>query len=226
MTEQEWLHAADPGDTLAAVRENVSERKLRLFACACARRIWSRMPDDRCRRAIETGEQFADNGVTEGERREVHEAVNVVLAETWNRWGMSAEHHVAGAAWFCVTGKGIFAFAAANRAMSSFAETERKGEMAVQAEIFRDILGNPFRPVTPQVSWLTWNGGSIVKVAEAAYQERALPSGHLDNARLAVLADILEESGCSNSELLGHLRDKDAVHVRGCWVVDLLLGKT
>lgn len=100
-----------------------------------------------------------------------------------------------------------------------------KGEEESQANILRDIFGNPFRRLKVEPSWLTWNDGTIVKAATAAYEERALPSGHLDNGRLAVLADMLEEAGATDAQILEHLRRPEAVHVRGCWVVDLLLGK-
>jgi hypothetical protein len=63
-----------------------------------------------------------------------------------------------------------------------------------------------------------------VKLAQAVYDERELPSGHLDAARLAVLADMLEEAGCADAHLLGHLRSAGP-HVRGCWAVDVLIGK-
>jgi hypothetical protein len=64
----------------------------------------------------------------------------------------------------------------------------------------------------------------VTGLAPAAYEERALPSGELDPARLAVLADALEDTGCADSEVLGHLRGPGP-HVRGCWALDLILGK-
>jgi hypothetical protein len=73
-------------------------------------------------------------------------------------------------------------------------------------------------------AWLAWHSGAIPKLAQAVYEERELPSGHLDAARLAVLADMLEEAGCTNADLLSHCR-QPGEHVRGCWVVDLLSGR-
>lgn len=94
-------------------------------------------------------------------------------------------------------------------------------------EALRDIFGPlPFRSITPQASWLTWNSGAIPKAAAAAYEGRQMPSGYLDNRRLAVLGDMLEEAGCRDDEMLGHLRMVDGVHVRGCWCVDLLLKRS
>jgi hypothetical protein len=85
----------------------------------------------------------------------------------------------------------------------------------------QEVFGNPFRPVTAAPAWQT---PEVVALAQAAYNERELPAGTLDLARLAVLADALEEAGGTNPDLLGHLRGAGP-HVRGCWALDLLLGK-
>jgi hypothetical protein len=90
--------------------------------------------------------------------------------------------------------------------------------------VLRDIFGNAFRPVALDPAWLTWNDGAAVSLAQAVYDDRELPSGHLDVTRLAVLADMLEEAGATDAELLGHLRSIRP-HVKGCWAVDLLLGR-
>jgi hypothetical protein len=84
----------------------------------------------------------------------------------------------------------------------------------------RDVIGNPFRPVPISPDWLT---PEVTTLAQAAYDER-LPAGTLALDRLAVLSDALEDAGCDSADLLGHLRTPGP-HVRGCWVVDLLLGK-
>jgi hypothetical protein len=95
--------------------------------------------------------------------------------------------------------------------------------VATQAAILRDLFGPPpFRPVPIHPAWLTWDGGAVARLAQAAYDERALPAGTLDNARLGVLADALEEAGCADADLLGHLRSPGP-HYRGCWAVDALL---
>jgi hypothetical protein len=97
---------------------------------------------------------------------------------------------------------------------------------AVSPLLLRDIIGPlPFRPVAIGPSWLGWHEGLVVRLAHAAYEQRSLPDGRLDNSRLAVLADALEEAGCQNEELLTHLREQGRVHVRGCHIVDSLLGK-
>jgi hypothetical protein len=84
--------------------------------------------------------------------------------------------------------------------------------------LFREIFGNPFRPVSLPPSWLAWNDGTIPKLARALYDERAFD-------RLPILADALEETGCTDAAILGHCRGPGP-HVRGCWALDLLLGKS
>ena len=83
--------------------------------------------------------------------------------------------------------------------------------------LVREIFGNLFRPVNVNPAWLVWNDGTIPKLAQSIYDDRAFD-------RLPVLADALEEAGCTNAEILEHCRGPGP-HVRGCWVVDLVLGK-
>jgi hypothetical protein len=103
-------------------------------------------------------------------------------------------------------------------------EVGDQAEQAGQVVLLRDIFGNPFRPF-PAIDpvWLNWQGGIVKNLAEAAYENRSLPDGTLDRDRLAVLADALEEAGCTDADLLDHLREPGP-HVRGCWVLDLILG--
>jgi hypothetical protein len=91
-------------------------------------------------------------------------------------------------------------------------------------ELLREMVGNPFRTVALDLAWLAWQGGTVVQLARAAYEERHLPEGTLDPARLALVADALEDAGCTDAELLGHLRGLGP-HVRGCWALDLILGR-
>jgi hypothetical protein len=95
-------------------------------------------------------------------------------------------------------------------------------ESREQTNLLRCIFGNPFRPVFARPAWRT---GQVVALAQAAHDQRELPAGALDIARLAVLADALEEAGCTNSDIFDHLRGPGP-HVRGCWAVDLILGKS
>jgi hypothetical protein len=85
------------------------------------------------------------------------------------------------------------------------------------AALLRDIFRNPFRRVTVRKAWLAWHGGTIPELAQAIYDGRAFD-------RLPSLADTLEDAGCDNADILNHLRGPGP-HVRGCWVVDCLIGK-
>ncbi len=86
-----------------------------------------------------------------------------------------------------------------------------------QVNLLHDLFGNPFRQVTVDTGWLTWNDATIPALAVAIYEERAFD-------RLPILADALEDAGCAGADILRHLRGPGP-HVRGCWAVDLLLGK-
>jgi hypothetical protein len=116
-------------------------------------------------------------------------------------------------------------FARACLAGESPASTEaasvRQEQERLQAQLLRDIFGNPFRSFAVDPSWLT---PTVRALATAAYEQRSPPSSALDADRLAVLADALEEAGCADRNILGHLRDPGP-HVRGCHVLDLLLSK-
>jgi hypothetical protein len=92
-------------------------------------------------------------------------------------------------------------------------------------DLVRDFFGPlPFRQVPIDPRLLNWDGGIVVRLARAAYDERKLPEGTLVPLHLAVLADALLDAGCTNEECLGHLRGPGP-HVRGCWAIDLLLAR-
>jgi hypothetical protein len=90
-----------------------------------------------------------------------------------------------------------------------------RSEWRTQADLIREIFGNPFRPITLGSAWRTSN---VVALAEAIYQDRAFE-------RMPILADALEDAGCDRQDVLQHCRSGES-HVLGCWVVDAVLGKT
>ncbi len=211
----EWRATANPTWMVHAVWDwgKASERKLRLFAAACCRRVWNQLSSERVRRAVEVAERYADGLAAEDERLALLEspleanadhAVRAALAKPLDDWHSQV--------------------AASYSVRHYFAAED--AELLRRCHLLRDIFGNPFG-AQPRINptWLAWNEGTVVQLAAAAYQERQLPGGHFDAARLAVLCDALEEAGCTDTELLGHLR-ATGDHVPGCWVVDLLLGKT
>ena len=84
----------------------------------------------------------------------------------------------------------------------------------MQSRLLRDIFGKPFRPSTFDRSWLT---PAVKALAQTIYDDRAFD-------QTPILADELEKAGCDSQELLNHCRGP-APHVRGCWALDLVLGK-
>ena len=96
-------------------------------------------------------------------------------------------------------------------------DTAEAAEEREQVRLLRDIFGNPFRFPLIDPAWLRWSDGTVVKMAQSIYDDRTFD-------RLPILADALEESGCHDTDILSHCREP-AEHVRGCWVIDLVLAK-
>jgi hypothetical protein len=213
VTEAEWLACADPGPMLAFLRcgGKASDRKLRLFACACCRRIWHLLNEERYRKAVDVAERFADRQAGADELNSAQADTELVSCMEGSRWA---------AAWSAACADAWDAAWESLREAAGWGDMSKDEQRAV-VPFLRDIIGNPFRPVTITPAGKT---PQVVALAQAAYEERELPSGHLDPTRLAVLADALEEAGCDQAAILKHLRGPGP-HVRGCWVVDLLLGK-
>jgi len=236
MDEAEWLATDDVAEVLEGHPSwpKPNERKYRLFAVACCRRVEHLLLDPAVRRALEVAERHADGFASDGELDEAatqvmgcRQALNPSqygAAETGPMGDWSDDWAAAGVQG-CVSERGhrLVGDTAyhCEQAVSDYpgdeASTHEKG---AQAGLLRDIIG-PFRPVALDP---TWRSPAVVALATAPYEERHLPAGTLDPARLAVLADALEEAGCDNADILSHLREPGP-HVRGCWVVDLLLGK-
>jgi hypothetical protein len=229
MTEAEWLSCADPPMMLSFLRESgrASDRKLRLFAVACCRRVWHLLTDERSRSAVGMAERYADGLAGREELARAEKGAEVpAFAEASERAREGVvpnAPHVTQAA-LAAAGERADATRWAAWATSEAApvpEEERRCHCALLRDIFGPLT---FRPVTIFPSVRTWNDGVVVRMAQAIYDERLLPSGHLAQDRLAVLGDALEDAGCQDTELLQHLRGPGP-HVRGCFVVDLLLSR-
>jgi hypothetical protein len=117
------------------------------------------------------------------------------------------------------------AFRRARRASLDGNEASHRARQAVnqaQVALLRDVCGDPFRRSALDPACLPT---TVSALAQAAYENRFQPSGHLYPSRLGVLSDALEEAGCTDEAVLSHLRSPGP-HVRGCWVLDLILGKS
>jgi hypothetical protein len=236
MTEQEWNGCTDPEPMLRFLhaRGPSAPRKLTLFTVACCRRVFSLLTDERSRRAVDLAERSADGAATPAElqaawsdAQDAYEADRTAVRRAAKLAGTSAGpppgDAAASAAAEAVAKASVGALPLYSRAGHVQYTRAFSQERGLQAHLLRDLFGpRPFRRVGADPAWLAWRGGAVVRLARAIYEERSLPSGHLDPARLAVLADMLEESGCADAELLAHPRSPGP-HVRGCWVLDLLL---
>ena len=237
MTEAEWLSCTDPQPMLEFLRGKASDRKRRLFACACHRRIWHLLGDaGDLRKAVELIEQYADDLAGEQERGAVGQAEQALIGPADRGWESipwveratrlaidlaTWEEHQTWEDAQVAPRRSASADLLAARATQDQAEAAYRqavaAERGVHCRLLRDIFGLlPFRPVTIPPSSLVWNDGTVVKLAQAIYEGRAFD-------RLPILADALEEAGCHDPDIPAHCRRGE--HVRGCWLVDLLLGK-
>jgi hypothetical protein len=235
VTEAEWLAANDPRTLYRFRGIKPSGRKMRLLAVACCRHF-SHLLVDEALELLEVAERVAEGVEEPGERQQVlgraHAVATVTDRSASRLRGLakaavietlqhSAHLGAGNAVWRTMRIAGIEVARAAGGL-----EAGAMDHGAAQAALARDIIGNPFRPAAAvDPSWLVWHGGALTRLARAAYEARRLPKGTLDPARLAVLADALEDAGCTDADLLGHLRGPGP-HVRGCWAVDLILAKS
>lgn len=198
---------------------------MRLFACACLRRIWG-MPvsdhwrlfsDERCRRAVEAAEAFADGRITAEAMQEARRGAEAVASGNALRTNSAARASVA------TTYADAWQGAWDSAWLTAMAWRERQCDAAAAAEeefqchLLRDIVGDPFAPAEFDPAWHLWDGGTVKRLAQTVYDERRF-------ADLPYLADALEDAGCADARVLEHCRS-GGEHVRGCWAVDLTLGK-
>jgi hypothetical protein len=213
MTEAEWLACDEPSPLWESCASWANDRKLRLFGCACCRLVQSKLIDARCITLITQAEAFADARTNE-ERALIHEyrrSANKLLTE------YAGSHSVQAIRSLLLPSATNAAAAAASYAVSIGSngyEPRKPSERAAQVLLLRDIFGNPFRPVSFDPAWRT---DTAVSLARQMYDSRKFGA-------MPILADALQDAGCENEDVLGHLRG-DGPHVRGCWVVDLVLDK-
>lgn len=258
VTEKQWACCTNPAEMLQFLRgeNNIPaevlaspagrsyDRKSRLFAVACCRRLWPLLHDPRLREVVLTAERHADGRATDCEMKSAVKVAHRFQHTTLGRAVYTTAQFYAGAAIFTAGGVALAASYAvawsAIRPVPPTASPYRLGEppagttpprrrplpqqpqaqareQAAQCALLRDIFGPlPFRPPTVPQSLLAWNGGTIVKMAQVIYDEYRFED-------MPVLADALQEAGCEDHGMLQHCRHPDQPHARGCWVLDLLL---
>ena len=228
MTEEEWL-AKDhprPEEILEFLGSQASPRKLRLFLVACAHRVLPYRADAVMVEALDVAERFADGLAKRKEMQRAREGLTWTQQARVKRWSALYSDHIRSVpAWHANReqivrgareGAGCCAWSSTRTKAGGFVTmTYPTEEFAAQAALLRDIFGNPFRPVSLAPSWLT---SDVLALARGIYADRAFD-------RMPVLADALQDAGCTNEDILTHCRDTSITHARGCWAVDLLLGQ-
>jgi hypothetical protein len=252
MNEIEWRASHDIRELLQILGQlgRTSARKRRLLACACCRRVQHFLAAEG-KAALAVGERYADGQATETEAeaagnraRAVGEARTrtgyAMTAAAWTCWPYADGRHYSSRSAFdggftapldyaLRAGTGVNDPITAYRdwadTLSEAQATEqdvplRSEDALVLKEgghvlsLLRCIFGNPFGRGTADPSWPT---PAVVAIARGIYEE-----GRFEE--LPILADALEDAGCTDGEVLHHCREPEP-HARGCWPLDLLLGK-
>jgi hypothetical protein len=210
MDRQQWLECTDARPMLAFLGGRVSKRRLRLFACACFRRVWDELTEEDSRRAVEFVERYADGEIQQEDVAAVRTAAYNAASDAR---GCTAVNAAFGVALATEDDVDRILQAVEDAARADFSPDARR----VQAELFREIVGDPFIPTPTDLAWLMQAKEQVCKVARSAYQSTSAEASRM-------LADVLEAAGCNYPELLGHLWEEQQ-HARGCWAVSWVLGK-
>jgi hypothetical protein len=227
--EESWRQGKRPKAMLSSIRKRASSRQLRLFACAAAR-LYQEQLSPQGRQALEAAERFADdpaalNGMISAGLVVAagHQLFQERLPEADDDWeneelaqqapAATPADHLARATAYGDAWKA--AHAVANQTIQGLTQKSRAAGLL---PLLDEVFGDPFAPPAIDPAWLSWNDRTIEKLALAIYRERAFE-------RMPVLGDALEEAACTNQSVLQHCRASPAErrHVRGCWVVELLL---
>jgi hypothetical protein len=209
MTEQEWQECSDPSRMLDHLGTKITARRVWLLAACCCARIPHLMPSDQ--NAIKVVERFIDGKVGEPDLRAAtaacgDHAVISLCEEVLNAVDFEAIDRAIGV---MVRATDLRSYEASLHPRAN-AEAVRLAEQAEQCRLLRHIIGNPFRPYPAPPLWPS----TVVQLAESLYagQDCAF-----------ALHDALLEAG--HAELAEHFRE-EKLHPKGCWVMDLVLGKS
>jgi hypothetical protein len=246
MTEAEWLACTNPQPMLEFLRRKASDRKVRLFAVACCRRVWSSLEHEEFRDAVGKAESFADGLVDRAEMLQAHEKARAIFGQ------LHGKDNGPGAA---LTASGFPGapksfvqrigdalddpwwedeFDKGDPLAPALVTARHAARAAADLQGQRNVLDAPAtiaehrvqtalvhclfgNPFRPQPLCTVSSTREVRALAEGIYAERAFD-------RMPLLADTLETSGCTNADLIEHCRS-DREHARGCWVVDLLLAR-
>jgi hypothetical protein len=211
MDDRDWLQCRDERIMIPYLSGKASERKARLWLCARCRQVWAWLPDPRSREAVRAAEHFADGQLSRAQLAAAREAAATVP----DGWAMGDQTDCAFAAVATTVDRVVFSDL---RPAGLYPHPNLEIIRRAGPHLLRDIFGNPFRPITLNPAWLTWNHATVPAMAQRIYDERTFHD-------LPILADALQDAGCTDPDILAHCRS-GGEHVRGCWVVDLILGKS
>ncbi|VTU01051.1 Uncharacterized protein (Fragment) OS=uncultured bacterium PE=4 SV=1 [Gemmataceae bacterium] len=210
-----WLHSRSPARLIVLLRGRASERKGRLLGVAVGRMTWWRLPywlpgteyETAIRTAVELAELVAEGEVAQDEFTakldRAYDAVSTLRTISHEGFLIRPVARI---------GTELLPLLESG-ALNGAGFPDIKEDLLLGW--LRDIFGNPFRPVAFDPAWRT---DTAVSLARVMYESR-------DFGAMPILADALQDAGCDNGAVLAHCRDPLQVHVRGCWVVDLVLGR-
>jgi hypothetical protein len=229
MPLEEWLTTPDHGLMLDFLRlNNASKRKVLLFLCACCRGVWSLFTDPRSRRAVEAVELYLDGAVGAAEVEAAAAAACRAVLDSDQPQGLSlmasrvAHRLTLQSPWGVAVEVAADLFHTSWR-LERFRLTKtwsgaRCRRVFDVTNYLRDLFGPaPFGPAGRGPAWRPSGEGLVVRMARAIDRER-------DYASMPILADALEETGCTDPAILRHCRREEG-HVRGCWLIDWLLDR-
>ncbi|VTT97608.1 Uncharacterized protein OS=uncultured bacterium PE=4 SV=1 [Gemmataceae bacterium] len=207
MTEAEWLAGDDPKSMVEFLRPAVSDRKLRLFACGLCRRLKPLVGTSEYARGLEAAEAYAGGAKMKsamGRHRQALTNRRIALSGP----DPSDEYT---ALFLCTVALSEKDFRAFPTCVADLKDNEH-GELLTSvlrsaAPAVRDVFGNPFRPATIDLSWLT---STVVALAKGIYADRAFD-------RMPILADALQDAGCDNADILAHCRGPDRTSAAAGW---------
>ena len=246
MTEEEWMASDDPNAVLSGLKQLTRERKSivsyrrsLLFSLACYRKRIERSVAPLARSVAEATDLFADgqDDYTPLYRlwQEAEKAVRKaqknyeMVGDGWEVLAYSFVAKILSVATPSISReqRATRATEALERVIGEVCKNAGEGQSGAQrkqaervaarllARGLREVFGNPFRPIAFDAAWRT---SDVMALANGVYAERAFE-------RMPILADALQDAGCDNADILAHLRDETATHVRGCWALDLVVGK-
>lgn len=241
MTESQWLTCIHPRKMHALVTRNRSGRKLQLIACAMGRIVWDRIDEPIVKDGIEAVEQFVDGELTHAEYLPKYEAAQAIVQRRMDTSLPTGDFEpLAGMLVAqCIISANIrigfervllwTEFAAMRTTITGRRLIARENLNKRACDLYREIIGNPFRDYRVQPNFagggVQYPDGSRCQISETAKQiaKGITLDGGYD--RMPILADAMEDAGCVDRVMLDHLRSVTAIHVRGCWALDVILGR-